>query len=550
MRNSTRAIHVLLLSASLAASTITGILPANSSTSALASTWPSVPSIGFSSSDDSLIETNSYVTGFSYAEGATSGLYTRTVSCSSVDDVACAGSDSIFAQLILPPCSATATEMCIESLEVSDAKGVLKQATFDYELPGQKYPASKVRNSAAGSSASVWRATESMNSSGTDEYAVVVSATLQNYQNKGCTQFVTAPCAFTRGFRARIYPINRTSNIEANQECLWVEDKKCAKKVDFALGARAALTVRIDNSLTGFLFGRIKNVNLDLTPLSSTANLLRVEADPIDVPKIYAYIAKSELSKYPKIVEYWKTRRQQLSATDFTSNDTIDTGPAPEWAMGDFQAFEEHVKSGPLVTSIWRVGTQAGSGAGSKCFDDKSKLHGLVTTNAPTYLPNPPVFENDELAYKVAGAHHLADGVTLFKGSYDLVLRSEFARCLYGFTSAPIRAKVSVVSTDGSTQNIATETLREDAVRQWLYLNARNFTFSAPTIRVKLTQDAPAPTPTPTPTPEPTPTVVVTPTPTPKPTVAKKITITCVKGKQVKKVSALKPVCPKGYKKK
>jgi hypothetical protein len=30
----------------------------------------------------------------------------------------------------------------------------------------------------------------------------------------------------------------------------------------------------------------------------------------------------------------------------------------------------------------------------------------------------------------------------------------------------------------------------------------------------------------------------------------KKITITCTKGKTIKKVTALKPVCPKGYVKK
>lgn len=38
------------------------------------------------------------------------------------------------------------------------------------------------------------------------------------------------------------------------------------------------------------------------------------------------------------------------------------------------------------------------------------------------------------------------------------------------------------------------------------------------------------------------------PTPTPKPTVAKKKTIICIKGKLVKKVTALKPKCPVGYK--
>ena len=31
---------------------------------------------------------------------------------------------------------------------------------------------------------------------------------------------------------------------------------------------------------------------------------------------------------------------------------------------------------------------------------------------------------------------------------------------------------------------------------------------------------------------------------------SKKTTITCVKGKTVKKITAVKPVCPKGYKKK
>ena len=505
----------------------------------VSSTWPKVPSIGFSASDDSLIETGSYITGFSYAEGATSGLYTRTVSCASVDDSACANADSIFAQMILPPCSATVTEMCVQSLEVSDAKGVLQKASLGYEKPGQKYPASKIRNTPVGGSPSVWNAKDSPNSSGADGYEVSVSTTFQNYQNKGCTQFVTAPCAFTRGFRARVYPINRTSNF-----------------VDFAPGARAAVTLRIDNLLTGFLFGRMKNVTLDLTALSSTANLLRVEADPIDVPKIYAYVAKSDLSKYPKIVDYWKVRRQQLAATDFTSNDTVDTGPAPEWAMGDFTAFEDLVKSGPLVTSIWRFGTQSGNGSGSKCFDDKSKLQGLVTTNAPTYLPNPPAFENGELGYKVAGAHYLEDGVTLFKGSYDLVLRSDFARCLYGFTNAPIQAKISVVSTDGSTQDIATESLREDAAREWLYLSAKNFTFSSPTIRVKLSQAIAVeakPTSGAATSQGTTPSTVAkeaTPSTVAKKSTAKQITITCVKGKTIKKVTGTSPSCPVGYKKK
>jgi hypothetical protein len=49
---------------------------------------------------------------------------------------------------------------------------------------------------------------------------------------------------------------------------------------------------------------------------------------------------------------------------------------------------------------------------------------------------------------------------------------------------------------------------------------------------------------------EPTPTPTATATPTSRPVVAKKVTITCVKGKTSKKVTAVKPKCPAGYKKK
>jgi len=83
------------------------------------------------------------------------------------------------------------------------------------------------------------------------------------------------------------------------------------------------------------------------------------------------------------------------------------------------------------------------------------------------------------------------------------------------------------------------------------------------------------PKPTPTPTPTSTPTPTATPTPTPTPTVSpsatpaqvtpvasatpaasasatskKKVSITCVKGKQIKKVSGTNPKCPQGFKKK
>ena len=54
----------------------------------------------------------------------------------------------------------------------------------------------------------------------------------------------------------------------------------------------------------------------------------------------------------------------------------------------------------------------------------------------------------------------------------------------------------------------------------------------------------------PAPAPVATPTQSSAPSPSTKPVTAKKVTITCVKGKTVKKITAVKPTCPVGYKKK
>jgi hypothetical protein len=88
-----------------------------------------------------------------------------------------------------------------------------------------------------------------------------------------------------------------------------------------------------------------------------------------------------------------------------------------------------------------------------------------------------------------------------------------------------------------------------------------NYILKRATLTWKAPVATPTPTPTPTPvataTPTPTPTETPVPTPTPSATVvatvkpaAKKTTITCVKGKTSKKVTAVKPKCPAGYKKK
>jgi hypothetical protein len=81
--------------------------------------------------------------------------------------------------------------------------------------------------------------------------------------------------------------------------------------------------------------------------------------------------------------------------------------------------------------------------------------------------------------------HYAPNGKDLNLGTYDLVMRSETARCLYGFTRAPVSATVQVVGDQGA-ENIATTIVSEKD--GWLKLAAYGFTFSEKEIQVKLTQ--------------------------------------------------------------
>ena len=175
---------------------------------------------------------------------------------------------------------------------------------------------------------------------------------------------------------------------------------------------------------------------------------------------------------------------------------------------------------------------------------------GFVTTNAAAYSAGPPAFNRElqSLDYKVIAPHYTAKG-EVFKGTYDLKIRGSIARCIYGFNESPIQASISILADDGSMQ-VATQTVSEKD--GWLSLSANGFTYSSPTISAKLTQKDPEPVVVaPTPTPTPTPTATSAP-------VKKLSTITCRKisntkvskpTKMIKKVTAVSPKCPSGYRK-
>jgi hypothetical protein len=161
------------------------------------------------------------------------------------------------------------------------------------------------------------------------------------------------------------------------------------------------------------------------------------------------------------------------------------------------------------------------------------------------YDGNSPEYVNSTLNYKVAGMHYEPDGKKLVEGTYDLLMRSDAARCLYGFSKAPVQATISI--TGDSEQKVAVTSMTER--NGWIKLSAYGFNFSENTIKVQLTQEQPPKVEAPkveAPKVETNSREVVA--AKPKLTAVKKKVITCTKGKLTKKISGANPKCPAGFK--
>ena len=170
----------------------------------------------------------------------------------------------------------------------------------------------------------------------------------------------------------------------------------------------------------------------------------------------------------------------------------------------------------------------------------------LAATNATIYSSGPPSWDSTSqtLQYRVAGPHLISNG-SLNRGNYSLILNAEVAKCLYQSQSSLFQATVEVVSDQG---NQITTTTSLNTSNGYLNLTAQNFTFSSPTIRIKLLPEIQAQINNMS--------KVQSQAGISNSSIATSSskngmkTIICLKGKTTKKVTSLSPACPKGYVKK
>jgi hypothetical protein len=325
-------------------------------------------------------------------------------------------------------------------------------------------------------------------------------------------------------------------------DCVMSGDSLCATRHAVPADVEFTATVRLSSSPSGWMHGRLDNPTITIESISpKPAVRLTIIGTTTRVPVIGISQTWQSLSQKLKDI-YSKggfpgtTYGCRWCSEDPLKN-TIVGSPPPSGSSSieELKAWIPAVKDKASANiNTWSIRTLSKSemnGADS-CFAKSNQINGVLMTNATTYSAGPPVFKSGTLTYQVAAPHLMSDG-SVMKGQYNLVIRSEVARCIYGFSSAPVNAEVSVVNSNGEAQ-IATVIVGER--NGWLYLKANNFEFSSPVIKVKLSQEAdPLATPAPSASAKPA---------------VKTATITCIKGKTSKKVTAVKPKCPAGFKKK
>ena len=523
----------------------------------------------------------SYALSLKRAGGDITGQATSAILCKDIAASDCNG-DEINYVANLPMCASDVTIDCMRDIAVTDGNNKPLAFTVDGEFPKNTPSAFKgsVALKVPNGGAPTLIHIPSAPHAGGDTYLIKVEQTgrkLAKYQSEFRLQSLIISVTAVKltdgkyqyggvSTNAALYLPNYSSiGSETGgypSFCATASTTQCAARYSIPAGLHFGMTVDLSNKITGWLHGRVKAPSVDVKTNSSGGTTLTVLAEAIKIPINATWVNNDTAPQSIKDFYAGKpnygsplfgneNKSKPLNEIDLMrdanfghNQDTLNEYLAWLPALGD---------KAQALQSAWVIQTMSDyqvSDQIQQCLNQTDALAGIVTTNAAEYLDGPPVYDkaNRALDYKVAATHFEPDGTTVYRGSYDLVMSSKVARCIYGFTNAPVTATISVTSDAGGNSAVVTTIFGEK--NGWLSLGAYNFTYSSPTIRIVLDGTIDQPVVVPTPTPEP----VVQPSANPvvKPTVAPKkpvvVKTTCVKGKLTKVVTGTK--CPAGYKKK
>ena len=309
----------------------------------------------------------------------------------------------------------------------------------------------------------------------------------------------------------------------------------CWKSGSFLSDTGFTLNLKLATPPVGWFTSRITTPDVQINPASDGRTQVTFSGNSQAIPSIsryYHYTIQSEQDEWNQVAKtlpglIW----DKLTADGKRYSISI---PFSSDAISEFQDIVSKVPSfnnADALKNIWRIESKSfGTAPSTPCL--KSGFTGIVSSNALTYENAIPTWDaaNSALVYRIASPH-TALGKE-FTGKYDLLISEQVGKCLWHVQNLSPSAEISVTSADGQ---IKVFTAGSSISGGFYKFTATGFTFSTNKISVKLVSKAAS-------------------APVGKPIAATKSsaakTIICFKGKIQKNVTAAKPQCPTGYKKK
>ncbi|MEY4165928.1 MAG: hypothetical protein RL419_1770 [Actinomycetota bacterium] len=461
----------------------------------------------------------------------------RAKPCLSPTEGRCSTTASVDYQAVLQRCT-TPTELnCISGFGSVDASGSRTEATFDRLIPTSglwDFAANTSIDLPAGGPGQLFSLPSAPHAGGDDYYlrarleggrTTAGKFTLRDLDiSLYAVELVESTCtdkcitSYYYNQSQDIWNLNGgylpTVDGKTEQQCIVTSEKLvgrdvhlCAARRRIPLDRNFYVTVRLGQTPVGWLHGRLDSPKIAInSSTTSSATTIDIQGAPVVVPivktgllwaqvpaALQAVYAKGDL--WPKSEDYGGSSNSDSPANlAIPDKRRITYKPSPSGPPG----IEELKAWLPLVSdkatanmSTWGIRTLNStemSGVNT-CFTKDKTLSGLVTTNATQYAAGPPALnkKTSSLDYQVA-APHLTSSGEVFGGVYHLVMRSDVARCIYGFGRAPLKATISVIEENGSPATATTNVSEADG---WLRMSAAGFTHSAPVIRATLTEVSP-----------------------------------------------------------
>lgn len=430
--------------------------------------------------------------------------------CSGSTDPNCAGKSMWFVAH-LPTCATPSETDCIEAVSATTAAGSTSAGTFDRYFPNAgttSYTGDASLKLPTGRAPSVWKIPGAPHSQG-DLYMVVARLRGSTARRAAATfQLVLTPASLKSDADPRaeyqmarwVEPgrITGPAYDRGRYKCAyWGESGSCMLGHAFPTGTTFTVKLRLHTEPAGWLHGRVNDPSISFVKNGNNTDVT-VTAAPVQVPAFqiaqqHAAYSETLRTAFGPTGPYGTggSRRpggQQL--TDLTRrNAEYNIRSYSDSGFEQFNLVKSAIEDkADYAPWIWRVRTleDGEMNKAGKCLTEGEGVKGIVTTNATIYGSGPPAYNNDtkSIDYKVAAPHYTRTGDE-FKGAYHLHMRSDVARCFYGFTDAPVTGTVSIVEENGSPGTAVTNISESGG---WLKVAATGFTHSAPVVKVALTQ--------------------------------------------------------------